>query len=72
MVLISLEPLENFKKSIYFLKQQSTQDAVSYYLNEKKITWKFIPQHAPHFGGIWEAAVKSLQCHEDSSEVDTI
>ena len=51
-------------KDLYqFLQIQSTQENVSHYLSVKKITWKFIPQHAPHFGGIWEAAVKSTKTH---------
>jgi len=27
------------------------------------VTWKFIPLHAPHFGGLWEAGVKSVKYH---------
>ncbi|XP_029164817.1 uncharacterized protein LOC114936015 [Nylanderia fulva] len=27
------------------------------------IHWKFIPPHAPHFGGLWEAGVKSVKYH---------
>jgi len=25
--------------------------------------WKFIPPHGTHFGGLWEAAVKSVKYH---------
>ena len=40
-------------KELYqFLRQTSTQDDVMHYLGDKGITWKFIPQHVPHFGGI--------------------
>lgn len=29
----------------------------------EKIEWKFIPPRAPHMGGIWESAVKSVKNH---------
>ncbi|XP_064387758.1 uncharacterized protein LOC135335954 [Halichondria panicea] len=51
-------------KELYqFLQTQSTQNKVNRYLFDKGVTWKFIPQRAPHFGGIWEAAVKSTKTH---------
>ena len=33
------------------------------FLSKQDIKWKFIPQHAPHFGGLWEAAFKSMKIH---------
>ena len=53
----------DLKELYHFLKQSSTQDDISHYLSDNHITWRFIPQHAPHFGGIWEAAIKSMKTH---------
>ncbi|XP_076385701.1 uncharacterized protein LOC105664200 [Megachile rotundata] len=36
---------------------------VSKFLNEKMIQWSLIPPQAPHFGGLWESAVKSTKYH---------
>lgn len=33
------------------------------YISENFIKWHFIPARSPHFGGIWEAAVKSFKHH---------
>lgn len=36
---------------------------VSEYLAYKGIKWRFSPPRSPHFGGLWEAAVKSFKHH---------
>ena len=33
------------------------------FCTSQNISWKFTPEHAPHFGGLWEAAVKSFKTH---------
>jgi len=33
------------------------------YLATEGCEWKFIPPHGPYFGGLWEAAVKSMKYH---------
>ena len=46
-----------------FLQSQKNQGAISNFCSSQGIHWDFIPQHAPHFGGLWEAAVKSFKNH---------
>ena len=46
-----------------FLAADTTQNIVTSYLFSQRVTWKFSPERAPHFGGLWEAAVKSAKHH---------
>ena len=46
-----------------FLEEQKTQEMISKFCSVQGISWKFIPERAPHFGGLWEAAVKSMKVH---------
>ena len=49
------------KNLFQFLQGQMTQRTISEFCSSQSIRWKFIPAHAPHFGGLWEAAVKSIK-----------
>ena len=51
------------KELVEFLSEQKNAKKVSEFCSSQKIDWSFIPEHAPHFGGLWEAAVKSLKTH---------
>ena len=46
-----------------FCKQQEMKVSICSFCSYQGITWNFTPKHAPHFGGLWEAAVKSFKCH---------
>ena len=46
----------------FLLKDKSQQD-ITDFCSSQGITWKFLPEHSPHFGGLWEAAVKSMKSH---------
>ena len=46
-----------------FLAQQDTGRTVTDVCSTLGIEWRFIPERSPHFGGLWEAAVKSAKTH---------
>ena len=50
-------------KELQSLLDRATQGAVSDFCSTCNIQWKFIPERAPHFGGIWESAVKGVKTH---------
>ena len=45
------------------LRSKETDEAIQNYAFAYNITWHNIPQRAPHFGGLWEAAVKGAKYH---------
>ena len=46
-----------------FLSSDTTSSSIHSYLLTNRISWHCIPERAPHFGGLWEAAVKSTKFH---------
>ena len=46
-----------------FLQTSEAQSSISNYLLSNRIQWNCIPERSPHFGGLWEAAVKATKYH---------
>ncbi|XP_026465156.1 uncharacterized protein LOC113367788 [Ctenocephalides felis] len=51
-------------KELYkFLQQKSNQNKIVNDMTNEGVSWKHIPPNSPHFGGIWEAGIKSCKAH---------
>ncbi len=58
----------NELKAVYsLLSNSSTQCYISHFASSHGIVWYFNPEKAPHFGGLWEAAVKSTKYHRPAA-----
>lgn len=42
---------------------RTTQDSINAAFAQDGVTWHTIPPRSPHFGGLWEAAIKSAKYH---------
>ena len=45
------------------IESSDWQESISNFSLDYQVTWHTIPQRAPHFGGLWEAAVKAAKYH---------
>lgn len=46
-----------------FFKSKSNLNSIQDFLTARETDWKFIPPNSPHWGGLWEAGIKSTKYH---------
>lgn len=46
-----------------FLTSEEYRNKMQQFLTNENVKWHFIPLRSPHFGGLWEAGVKSFKRH---------
>ena len=54
-----------------FMFRTTTQKDIAEYCSNNFFNFHFIPSRAPHFGGLWEAAVMSAKGHLNRSFINT-
>lgn len=54
---------KQLKEFYEFIHSDQVKSSVNQFLRDQETSWTFIPPNAPHFGGLWEAAVKSAKHH---------
>ena len=45
------------------LEESDVDETIKHFLLRNKIKWSHIPAASPHFGGLWESAVRSMKKH---------
>lgn len=60
------------KEYLNIFKSNEFNDHISHFLTAQGTNWHFNPPSAPHFGGLFEAAVKSVKYHLKRSFFNTI
>lgn len=51
-------------KELYeFFRNKTSSKSIQEFLSQNETTWKFIPPRSPHWGGLWESAIKSAKYH---------
>ena len=45
------------------LNSDTFQEEINNFITTEGVRWHFIPPDSPHFGGLWEAGIKSMKYH---------
>ena len=45
------------------LNSDAVQEEINNFMTTEGVGWHFIPPASPHFGGLWEAEIKSMKHH---------